>query len=389
MKDRLTDVASLDAFVEAVTTCKHPKLFLVDIKRFKAITIAHGDEGGDFILRRFAQTLQTFALSHEMTLYRFVDDTFLLLQNAPFELSKMENLIFALLDTLKNLAYDYNDQTIRVETVIGISFDHFNALEKAQKALRVAKTEDQPFVTYSEFANTLLSESEEAVEAMMKQAIERENITLHCQAVVDLSEQACYYEGLLRLCDRQTLQSPKLFLKIAHERGLYDALFRSIVHKACQLTQAAHHRIALNLPYEDLLDAERLAFLRHRVDPKNVWLEVECEGKTPCESLLKSLSTLKQEGFTLILDNVKSAEYLAYFPQGCVDYVKLHGRLIRDFAIDPNAQTTCNAMIDLARKQGIQTIASQLNSRAAREIARNLGCDLFQGFIVEQPHDIA
>ncbi len=389
MKDRLTDLASFEAFSETIATCKSPKLFLVDIKSFKAITIAYGDEGGDFILRSFAQTLQTFALSNEMTLYRFFDDKFILLQNTPFELSKMENLIFALLDTLKNLHYVYHDQTICIESVIGISFDHFNALEKAQKALSVAKGEEQPFVTYSEFANTLLCESEEAIEAVMKEAIEHEKITLHFQAVVDTENHPCYYEGLLRLCDRQTLQSPKLFLKIAHERGLYDALFHSIVRKACQLTQSAHRRIALNLSYEDLLDAERLAFLKHRVDPKNIWLEVECEGKTPCEALLQILRTLKKEGFTLILDNVKSAEYLAYFTQDAIDYVKLHGRIMRDFAIDPNVQATCRAIIALARRNGIKTIASQLNSRAACEIARTLGCDLFQGFIVEQPHDIA
>jgi len=166
-------------------------------------------------------------------------------------------------------------------------------------------------------------------------------------------------------------------------------LFHSIVRKACQLTQSAHRRIALNLSYEDLLDAERLAFLKHRVDPKNIWLEVECEGKTPCEALLQILRTLKKEGFTLILDNVKSAEYLAYFTQDAIDYVKLHGRIMRDFAIDPNVQATCRAIIALARRNGIKTIASQLNSRAACEIARTLGCDLFQGFIVEQPHDIA
>jgi EAL domain-containing protein (putative c-di-GMP-specific phosphodiesterase class I)/GGDEF domain-containing protein len=386
MKDTLTQIPSFNAFEHKIQTCKSPKLFLVDIRNFKAINMRYGDEGGNFILREFAKTLQAFAQEFEMELYRIQDDTFALLIEAPFELAKMERIIFALMEALKRLSYVYETQTIDIETFIGISFDHFNALEKAQKALQVAKAEQQPFVTYSEFANMLMEENEEAIETMMKNAITQGQIVLHFQAVVDADDQVYYREGLLRLADQQSVQSPRLFLKIAKERQFYDLLFKEIVQKACQLAEQKHQRIALNLTHDDLLNADLFDYLKTHIDPQLIFLEIQCDAKAPCEEVIPMLRALKAQGITLILDNVKCAELIAQFQEGVIDVVKLHGDLIRNCAIDPSAELICKSIIALCQSHRIKTIAAQLNSKAAREVAENLGCDLFQGYIVEQPH---
>lgn len=388
MKDTLTQVPSLTAFEHKIQASKSPKLFLVDINQFKTINMRYGDEGGNFVLCELAKTLQAFAKEYEMELYRIQDDKFVLFIETPFDLAKMERIIFALLETLKKLHYVFQGQTIAVETSIGISFDHFNALEKAQKALLVAKAEQQPFVTYSEFANMLMEENEEAIESMMKSAIEQGQIVLHFQSVVDEHNRPFYYEGLLRLADHQTFQSPKLFLKIAKERNFYDLLFKGIVQKARTVAQEKQQRIALNLSFEDLLNDDLLSYLQANIVPERMFLEIQCDVKASCESLLPILKMLKTQGVTLILDNVKQAENIAQFQEGIIDFVKLHGDLIRNWAIDPTAELTCKAIIALCRSHRIKTIASQLNSQAAREVALSLECDLFQGYIVEQPHTL-
>ena len=59
MIDALTKVSSHSAFEDKLLTCKSPKLFLVDIKQFKNINLAFGDEGGNFVLCAFSLTLQS------------------------------------------------------------------------------------------------------------------------------------------------------------------------------------------------------------------------------------------------------------------------------------------------------------------------------------------
>jgi len=388
MIDSLTNVSSLNAFEAKLLTCKSPKLFLVDIKQFKNINLEFGDEGGNFVLCAFSMTLQSFARAKEMELFRIHDDKFALLLDTPFELSKMENLIFALSEEMERLSFAYQNKNIEVEVHIGISFDHFEPLEKAQKALLVAKAENQPFVTYSEFANVLMSENEEAMEAMMKSAIENGQIVLHFQAIVDQNEEPFYYEALLRLAYHQTLQSPKLFLKIAKERNLYNALFESIAHKVAQLCDQTGLRLALNLSSEDLINTNHVSFLKTWFAEKSIVLEIQYDPKTPLGNLKKAMRELKDAGLMLALDNVDNVELINEFEVGFIDVIKVHGDLIRNLALGASAQLTCKSLVVLAQSKHIQSVATHLNAKAVVEAARELEFDLFQGYIFEQPHSL-
>lgn len=389
MIDALTKACSHKAFEEKLLTCKSPKLFLIDIKQFKNINLEHGDEGGNFVLCAFATILQSFAKSKEMELFRIQDDKFALLLDAPFELSKMENIIFALCDEIEHLSFMYENRNIDVKVHIGISFDHFEPLEKAQKALLVAKAENQPFVTYSEFANMLMSENEEAMEAMMKSAIENEQIVLHFQAIVDQKEQPFYHEALLRLAYHQTVQSPKLFLKIAKKRNLYDLLFESIATKVVQLCDQTQLRLALNLSSEDLTNPAHFDFLKNLLRGKNIVLEIQYEKSTPLELLSSAIQEFKNLGLIIALDNVDNARLIASFPDGLIDVVKVHGDIIRNLSLDESTLFTCKDILAQCKQKKIQTVATQLNANTILEAARNLEFDLFQGYIFEQPHTLA
>jgi len=389
MIDTLTKVSSHNAFEEKLLTCKSPKLFLVDIKQFKNINLAFGDEGGNFVLCAFSLTLQSFAKAHEMELFRIKDDKFILLLDTPFELSKMECITLSLRDTIQRLSYAYQNQNIDLEVHIGISFDHYEPLGKAQKALLVSKAEDQPFVTYSEFANMLMNENEEAIESMIKGAIDSGQIVLHFQAIVDQNEQPTYYEALLRLAYHQTVQSPKLFLKIAKERNLYDALFKSIANKVAQLCDQTHLRLALNLSSADIANPEYLSFLKTCFSGKDIVLEIQYDKKTSLDVLQNAIRELKEVGLIIALDNVDNEELISAFETGMIDIVKVYGELIRNLSLDASAQFTCKTMVALCKSKNIQIVATQLNAKAVVEAARELDFDLFQGYIFEQPHTLA
>jgi len=117
-------------------------------------------------------------------------------------------------------------------------------------------------------------------------------------------------------------------------------------------------------------------------------LEIQYENHTPLAAFTKALTELKALGITLALDNIRNTELLTSLPTHVITYVKVHGDLIRNFKIDMVAELTCKAIVALAQRQNIQTIATQLNSKAALEVAHDLGFDLFQGYIIEQPHTL-
>lgn len=386
MIDSLTKVKSLHAFETYLLTCKSPKLFLVDIKKFKQINLDHNDEGGNFVLCTLAKELLLFAKSHEMELFRIKNDQFMLALNAPFELSLMEKIIFALCDLIQNQTYTYQGKSITLDMHIGISFDHFNALEKAQKALLVAKQENHRFITYSEFANTLMNESEGKIEQMVKEAISNEDIVLHFQAVMDRKNTIAYYESLIRLNCNQGLQSPKLFLKIARDKNFYDLLLKNIAEKIILLSHQKNIRIALNLSSFDLLDEKRVSFLLETFGNQNVIFEIQCEREEHLEKIIQSAKIFREKGILLALDNVESPDLLEAFEENSLDFVKVHGDIIRNLLIDNTMSVTCKAILDICQRKKIQSIATHLNSKISLEAVQNLAFDLFQGYTFEQPH---
>ena len=386
MIENVNHFPSRDMFEARILTCKSPKLFLIDIKQFQSIVLGYGDEGGCHVLSSFFTTLSSFAAAHEMEVFHLCDDTFILLIDIPFELTKMENLIGALSCAMENLSTTYAHQTITYTVHIGISFDHFDALEKAQKALLVAKAENQLFVTYSEFANVLMNENEEAIETMMKTAIEEGQIVLHFQSILDKKDQPFCYEALLRLAYHQTLQSPKLFLKIAKKRHFYDLLLHSITKKAVELASAKNIVIALNLSSEYLIDNERIAFFEKELKNKPIILEIEYQPKTPISLFKNAIAKLKESHIFIALDNVQESELLHHFDEGMLDSIKVHGNLIRNLCVDEHALFTCKKILEICQTKKIKTVATHINSNATLETVHALAFDFFQGYIIDQPH---
>lgn len=387
MIDSLTAIASHKALDTRLSQCKQPKLFVIDIHQFKEINLQYGDEGGDFILTRMAQELSSFALHHEMELFRLKDDQFLLLTDIPFELAKMEKIIMDLCDDFEKKSFVYQDKTLCIRTHIGISFDHFYGLEKAYKALFVAKTQRQPFATYSEFANTLMLQSEEEILKTIHDAITSNKIILLSQAVVDANTSACYHEILLRLEYDQNLQSPKLFLKLVREKNLYDLLLQGIIVQMKRFfAQYPHTKLGLNLTLEDIENPSRCALLYDHLAYLPVLLEIQCDASSLNEAHLKAIATLHHKGFEIVLENVRDISVIEALNQKSVSYVKLHGDLIRLLNFDSKTHAICRALIDLAHSKEIKVIATHINAKQTLEAAQKLPFDGFQGFYFEQPH---
>lgn len=386
MKDSLTKLSSINALEAKLQSAKHPKLFVIDIKGFNAINLEHGDEGGDALLCCVAQALEHFADANTMSAYRLKNDQYALLLEKPFELEMLESAIQSLLDLLEGLVCTHSLICIKPQFHIGISFDHFNTLEKAHKALMVAKTHHQAFATYSEFANTLMSESLEEIEKAIKEAIGLGKITLFFQPIFSThTKSILYYESLLRLACNERLESPRFLVHVARQKGLYDLLLQAIAEKIA--FSARTEPYALNVSGEDLLTPERFTFLCHAFRGLPVVFELEWDETCDMQALLIQLAVLKNEGFFVALDNVNATETIKPFSREHVDYVKIHGSIIRNLQ-DTATHKQCQALLEQCHEKGFGAIATQINSETITSCVASLPFDYMQGYWLEKPRPL-
>lgn len=363
MLDSLTRIPSFDAFLEALKNSKHPKLFLIDIKEFKKLNLVYSDEAGDFVLKEFALSLSSFARINDMGVFRLKDDEFAFIKDMPFDLEIIEKILFSITDLLTKQKYIFGERRLNIESHMGICVDQNNMLEKARKALKIAKIENQPFVTYSDFVNRLIEEDEEYICEMINNSLINDGITPYFQNIVDLDGNTIYQEALIRIINKEEIIPPSLFLNIAKKHGLYHEIVKHLAEKI-------DHKKAINVSTRELNDSKLFELYR---DTKAV-LEMQND------EFLQELD-LPIEGIRVCLDNISSAKSIKNGAQ----FVKVKGDLIRLLGADDEAKTICKDIISTCREKNIKTIASHINSNSSFEEAKKLGFNYYQGFFFGEP----
>ena len=378
MIDTLTNLASKDILNKKLNHSKHPILFLIDIKDFKLINLKYTDEGGDFVLRSFAESLMVFAQKNDMMVFRVIDDEFALLKDMFFDLDMVEKLLFSLLEFISSKKYSFNDTDITIGTNIGISFDLKNSLQKASLALTLAKKENQPFISYSEFATRLLEEKNDIVSKEIKMALNNGSITPYYQRVIDLEGNEIYQEALIRLSLKESLQPPKFFLEIAKKRGFY----LSIVELLSQKILSTNTAQAVNFSFEDLSDIVLFEYLLKTYKDSNVIFELQGDFQADSK---QAINKLKSVGVRICLDNLETTQILKQFDNSMVDFIKVDGNLIRLLNISEKSKSTCRDILKECQRLQCKSIASRINSNTSFEESKKLGFDYFQGFFFGKP----
>ncbi len=381
MIDALTNIPSKKSLEESLKNTKFPILFLIDLKGFKLINMQHGDEMGDALLCSFANSLSIFAKSQNILAFRLKDDEFALLKDASFDLDIIEKLIFDLVDFISQQTYNLKNTTIKPETNIGISFDLNNSLKKASLALSLAQKEDQPFISYSEFATNLLKQKNSDISQKIEISIKNDFITPYFQKVIDLNGDEIYNEVLIRLTLKNSIQPPKFFLEIAKKRGFYPTIVKLLSKKILESNGVN----AVNFSFEDIEDEELFEYLAQRYKDTDTIFELHSDNKTDIKHLQQKLEKLKASNIRICLDNIKSLEILRGLKSKNIDFIKVDGDLTRLLGISEEAKETCFNILKECKKLDCKSIATHINSNNSFKECKKLGFDYFQGFFFGKP----
>jgi Amt family ammonium transporter len=208
-----------------------------------------------------------------------------------------------------------------------------------------------------------------------------------------------HFELLLRLRDESgTLVAPAEFIPAAERYNVMPSIDRWVVREA--LDRVVHrtasgirpYTIAVNLSGTSLNDERFLEYViaqlsAHDLAPGAMCFEItETAAIANLGNVAHFMRELKARGCHFALDDfgsgLSSFMYLKNLP---VDYLKIDGQFIENVTRDPVDRSMVEAINQVGKSMGIQTIAERVESAAVLTELGRLGIAFAQGFHVAMP----
>ena len=399
MQDRLNQ-----AILQARRKQKHVALLFLDLDRFKLVNDTLGHETGDYVLRDIAKRLNK-AVREGDTVSREGGDEFVIILP---DLDKPEAAQQVATKILNELAkpIEVSGHELTVTASIGISHypndatDVQQLLKHADSAMYQAKDAGRNTARFfTSDLNFLLSKRLE-VESRLRRGIERNEFFLRYQPQVDvISGRIVGVEALVRWNDPQNGEIfPKDFISIAEELGLIVPLGEWVFRTACKQIKAWDQEgyrdiaVSVNLSPRQfvsrkLLPSMKLALMETGIDPSRIDLEItESIAMRNLEQTIEILTELRRMGTTISVDDFgvgySSLGQLRRLP---AQTLKIDGSFISQIPDDANSCSITEAIIAMAKRLHLRTIAEGVETEAQLQFLRANGCDAYQGFLFAKP----
>jgi len=376
-------------------------LFL-DLDGFKVVNDSLGHVAGDRLLIEVARRLSG-CLRRGDTAARIGGDEFAILLGDIGDPDRgprvAERVIAALGEPFTVL-----EREVFVSASIGIAYGQSDAeslLRNADVAMYRAKRSGEAgaYAIFEPSMHAAVVERLE-VEADLRRAIERNELVLHYQPIIELaSGRVVGLEALLRWAHPQRgLVMPFEFIPLAEETRLIVELGRWALREACR--QAAHWRddpqtggpwVSVNLSglqlLDDSLDAEVAAALADSgLDPAGLVLEItETVLVQDVAAAVERLENLRALGVSIAIDDFgtgySSLRYIRRFP---ADMLKIAKPFV-DGLHDETDTALVRTIIALADGLGLRTVAEGIEDSGQLARLCDLGCTVGQGYHFARP----
>jgi len=231
--------------------------------------------------------------------------------------------------------------------------------------------------------------------SILKRAIDANQVVMHYQPVVRLSDgRVTAFEALMRVVDENDagLLSPAKFIADAEQSGLIHELGRiALTTAAAQMQawreahgEAAPTRIAVNVSPPQLANADfvseaKAAFAKVGVDALTIEL-TESARIQEMPQAIDALEALRKDGAWIALDDF-GVDYsnLAYLRDLAVDVVKIDRSFLDSAASSSRAVTILTKIVELAHLLDAKVVAEGVSSAAQSAALHDLGIDYGQG----------
>jgi diguanylate cyclase (GGDEF)-like protein/PAS domain S-box-containing protein len=379
-------------------------LLFLDLDRFKEINDTFGHAAGDEVLRELAQRLRA-CLREGDTVARLGGDEFTVILEDAGSLEQVQKVAGKILEVFAQ-PVRVREQDFFVSASVGVAVypeggrDVESLLKHADTAMYFAKAEGRNNVQL--YAPDMSSRASERVtlEGSLRQALERGELLLHYQPIIDLASGAAIEaEALLRWRHpTRGVLPPGEFIGIAEQSGLVVPIGAWVLQEACR--QAALWRASGLPPVRVAVNLSARQFRKNGLAGvlaaclRASGLAGDALSLEITESLLmenpqgsrRVLGEMKEMGVRIALDDFgtgySSLAYLRHFP---LDTVKIDRSFVADLDKNPEDATIVKAMIGLAHNLQLSLTAEGVETRAQLDFLRAHGCDHAQGYFFGRP----
>ena len=397
------------AIDEAKRTSSMLAVLFLDLDRFKHINDSRGHETGDKLLKAVAQRIRA-TMRNEDVVIRMGGDEFIVVLKSVRNTDQVNEAAGRITEAL-SAPVIVDGRPLVTTASIGVSLyprdgsDMGELLRHSDTAMYQAKDRGRNnFQLFSPIMARRLKERM-AIETSLRSAMERGQLDVHYQPIVDISSRRVVaLESLLRWKHpSHGFIPPERFVAVAEEAGLIVPIGEFVLSRAvediakwrqagCVQVPVAVNISAVQLQRSNLPATITMLTQSHNVDPKFLQLELtestvfeRREGRTG-ETNEEAVARLRELGVHIAIDDFGTGySSLSYLKRWRVDYLKIDRSFVRDLVTDMSDLAIVGAIIAMARHLHIEVVAEGIEGWQQLEKLRQLGCHLAQGYLLAKP----
>jgi len=373
-------------------------LLYIDLDHFKNVNDNLGHPTGDALICEVAQILRACAAGGD-TVARLGGDEFAIVTVGAHAAEEAAQLSRAIARAL-NRPLDLVSGEVLVRASIGIAIapqdatDAVELVRKADIALYDAKSSGRG---RHSFFHEDMGESiryRHEIERDLREAILQDCLTIVYQPYFDArSRTLTGFEALLRWNHpRHGAIWPEVFVPIAEECGLIEAMGEWALERACQAAASWAVDISVNLSAIQLRNpalTERVFSIlkRHRMTPGRLELEITETSFLECDDICRAnIGHLRDIGVRISLDDFGTGySSFRHLHSLEVDRLKIDRTFISIIDPETGGSPVVQAIVDLARASGIKTTAEGVETQEQLQYLASIGCNAVQGYLLAKP----
>jgi diguanylate cyclase (GGDEF)-like protein len=379
----------------------------IDTNRLHVINDTHGMHIGDRVLSLLGELLRT-RLPPGSVAARMSGDRFAVL--LPASLDDAARFAESLRAGAEQLGAGIGDGSLSISISVGVAAVEPRA-EELTHAFAAAETACKAANDRGRNRVEVFQENDESIVRRytdinmatdLTSAMNEGRLCLNAQLLLPVrgGSQKPHFEILLRMLGTDgAIVGPDHFLSAAQRYQLMPEIDRWVLRESLRqlqphlnLLQDCPVVFTINVSGQSLRDDAFIEFLEAQVRQSGINPQALCFELTEGSAVgnivhaEKVMNRMRRLGCGVALDDfgtgLSSLSYLRSLP---LTMLKIDGSFVRDVLKDPKAESTIQAIAQLARAMSLTTVAEYVETDEIRQRVGQLGVDYAQGFAIGRP----